>query len=874
MPLPDRLSTGLRGLDEILDGLRAGDNVVWSVDRIEDYKDFVRAFVDQALRDGRRVVYMRFANHPPLLGPGSPVAVYELDALRGFESFAARIHAIATAEGEDVYYVFDCLSDLLSAWATDLMVGNFFRVTCPYLFELNTVAYFAVTQGSHSFKTIDRIRQTTQLLLDVHYVNGGIHVQPLKVWNRRSPTMFLQHRRANGSFIPIANSSDATRLLNHMTRHGAYSAKRQLDYWDLLFLRGEELTAEQAAPAQSAAMVDQICRVMIGRDDRMLELARRFFTLEDLLEVKSRLIGTGFIGGKAVGMLLARKILLADSAFDWRHHLEPHDSFHVGSDVFHDFIVHNGWWKLFMKHKTPEGYYTAAAELQKKMLTGVFPEEIRQELQQMLEYFGQYPIIVRSSSLLEDSFGNAFAGKYESSFCVNQGSPEQRYEALENAIREIFASAMGEDALAYRRQRGLDLHEEQMALFIQRVSGSYRKHLYFPELAGVAASYNTFIWSTQMDPAAGMTRLVLGLGTRAVDRVEGDYPRMVALDVPLMKPYAGFDDTRRFTQRDVDVLNIEENARQTVSVLSLAAGKLDIPFDRYGVLDAQTSQRLEDRGQKGHEAWLLTFDRFLADSQFAPLMRRMLKTLEQAYEYPVDVEFTVNFVSDGTMLINLVQCRPLQTRGGQHIVVEMPQRLSEEQVLFRSNGNFMGGSTSQELKRIIYVEPESYIALPLTRKYELARLVGQLNRGIDRAITPTLLLGPGRWGTSTPSLGVPVRFAEINNMAALAEMAFTSGDLMPDLSFGTHFFQDLVETGIFYAALFPQQKGCHFNGALLESLASRTEVLLPDATAYAPILRVYDFDHQDMELLADLVSQKLLCYRKRGVALPSAAANR
>ena len=868
MSLPSRLSTGLRGLDDILDGLRPGDNVVWSVDRLEDYKDFARAFVQQALRDGRRVVYMRFGRHAPLIDKEPRIAVYELDALRGFESFATRIHTIATQEGQDVFYIFDCLSDLLGAWATDLMVGNFFRVTCPYLFELNTVAYFALMQGAHSFKTIDRIRQTTQLLLDLHYVNGRIHVQPLKVWNRRSPTMFLQHVRQDGSFVPIANSADATRLFNHMARHGAYSAKRQLDHWDLLFLQAEDLRPDDGDIPRRQAMVDRICRVMIGRDERMLALARRFFSLDDLLEIKSRLVGTGFIGGKAVGMLLARAILLADAEFDWKRRLEPHDSFYVGSDVFHDYIVHNGWWKLFMRHKTPEGYYPAGAELGRLMLEGEFPDEIRQELHQLLEYFGQYPIIVRSSSLLEDSFGNAFAGKYESCFCVNQGSPQERYQALENAIRAIFASSMSEDALAYRRQRGLDQAEEQMALLIQRVSGSYRRHYYFPELAGVAASWNAFVWSEQIEPSAGMVRLVLGMGTRAVDRVEDDYPRMVALDRPLMKPYGGFEDMRRFSQRDVDVLNIDANTPQTVSVLALAAEGIDLPFSRYGVLDAQATRLIQERGGKAQEAWLLTFDPFLAESDFVPIMRRMLRTLHEAYDYPVDVEFTVNFAGDGTMLVNVVQCRPLQTRG-RGISVEMPARVADEDILFRSEGHFMGGSIAQRLARIIFVEPEGYVELPLGQKYEVARLIGQLNRLTDRAQTPTLLIGPGRWGTSTPALGVPVRFAEINNMAALAEVAFTAGQLMPDLSFGTHFFQDLVETDIFYIALFPQRRGCLFNRALLESLPSITARLLPDAGGLAGLLRVYDVHDRQMMLLADLVSQKLLCCRvPQGASIP------
>src|SRR4030042_270471 len=141
----------------------------------------------------------------------------------------------------------------------------------------------------------------------------------------------------------------------------------------------------------------------------------------------------------------------------------------------------------------------------------------------MIEYFGQSPIIVRSSSLLEDAFGNAFAGKYESVFCVNQGSPEQRYADFEEAVRTVYASTMSEDALTYRLERGLDQQDEQMALLVQRVSGSYRNGYFFPDLAGVGMSHNAFVWKPDLDPKAGMPRLVFGVGTKICTRVGADY---------------------------------------------------------------------------------------------------------------------------------------------------------------------------------------------------------------------------------------------------------------------------------------------------------------------------------------------------------------
>ncbi|MCP4592558.1 MAG: phosphoenolpyruvate synthase, partial [bacterium] len=200
---------------------------------------------------------------------------------------------------------------------------------------------------------------------------------------------------------------------------------------------------------------------------------------------------------------------------------------------------------------------------------GRFPDQIRDEFQEMLEYFGQSPIIVRSSSLLEDAFGNAFAGKYESFFCVNQGDPEQRLAIFLDMVRQVYSSMMGEDALTYRLQRGLDQQDEQMALLIQRVSGSYRNNYFLPDLAGEGVSHNTFVWNSQLDPKAGMLRLVVGLGTRAVNRVEDDYPRVMALDEPMMRPVGGMDDVRRFSQNHVDLLDFTDNALTAVPLRKL-----------------------------------------------------------------------------------------------------------------------------------------------------------------------------------------------------------------------------------------------------------------------------------------------------------------
>ena len=853
-------TTGLKGLDKMLCGLRKGDNVVWQVDSIDDFRQFVTPFVKGALKDGKKIIYMRFADHAPLVEENANITTYHLDAESGFEMFSKQVHSIISKEGVGAYYVFDCLSDLLSAWATDLMIGNFFKITCPYLFELDTIAYFALLRRNHSFKTIARIRETTQLLLDIYRFEGSFYIHPLKVFERYSATMFLPHQQQREDFSPVVSSIDAAKLFSHISEKGLDGSARSLDYWDRLFMAAEKFTDKKADSEEVRETVKQLCKIMIGREKRMLTLAEGNFTLENLLSIKSRLIGSGFIGGKAAGMLLAQNILLADKAFDWKQYLEPHDSFYIGSDIFYSYIVENGWWKLLMEQKTKEGYFKAAPLLKENLLKGKFPEEMRERFQEMVEYFGQSPIIVRSSSLLEDSFGNAFAGKYESIFLVNQGDPQQRYNEFETAVRRIYASTMDEDALAYRLQRGLDQKDEQMALLVQRVSGSYKNHYFFPDVAGVGTSYNAFVWKSTLDPKAGMLRLVFGLGTRAVERVEDDYPQVIALDQPLLHPYSGKKDERRFSQRSADLLDIKKNCLTTVNVNDLLNEKLDIKADLIATADYETEDKMKEAGMETKLPWMVTFEKLFSKTNYAGLMQKILQKLEDSYQYPVDIEFTTNFVDDNSFKINLVQCRPLQTKG-LRANVRIPKKIEKEKILFESYGYTMGGSIWQPIKRIVYVEPEAYTKLNLSQKYDIARLVGKLNRQItSRQSTPTLLIGPGRWGTTMPSLGVSVTFSEINNMTVLAEVAYEGGNLMPELSFGTHFFRDLVETDIFYVAIFPQKETVIFNKDRFSRMPNLLETLFPESKKYADVVKVCDIEAENLQFVFDVLSQKVICF--------------
>ncbi|MFA7001770.1 MAG: PEP/pyruvate-binding domain-containing protein, partial [Candidatus Omnitrophota bacterium] len=285
-------------------------------------------------------------------------------------------------------------------------------------------------------------------------------------------------------------------------------------------------------------------------------------------------------------------------------------------------------------------------------------------------------------------------------------------------------------------------------------------------------------------------------------------------------------------------------------------------FDRLAVVDFGDSDESSAGGRARGETkhWVLTFDSLLSDKTFTGAMSRMMKTLERAYAYPVEIEFTVNFMRDGNYQINLLQCRPLQAKGlGKK--VDIPKRLDPKKVFFSSKGGFLGGSILQPIRRLIYVDPKGYSELSLSSKYDIARLVGALNKQVeDRNLLPTFLLGPGRWGTKMPSLGVPVSFSEINNITALGELSFAGAQCVPELSFGTHFFQDLMESSIFYVAIFTESKDVLFHPGKILDCPNALKKLAPEYAKYSKVVTVAELETQKVRLMADILTQRVVLF--------------
>lgn len=847
-----RLTTGIPGLDDTIKGLAIGDNVVWRVGDIEDYRAFVIPFAAAARRSGSRLVYIRFAGHAPLLDAGSGAEIVHLRPHDGFELFVAAIHAVIERVGHGASYVFDCLSDLVVDWYSDQMLGNFFKLTCPYLYDLRTLAYFAIQRSMHSSRAIDPIFATTQLFLDVYRHDARLFVRPIKVQHRFAQTMDMLHAWEQDRFTPVTRSDLISEILHAASGKRGVHATLDAGPWDRAFIEAEAALACHRRCGGGAdgmtPLLKRLLRMLLSQDPDMLQLAERYITVEDILDIRQRMIGTGLIGGKSAGMLVARAILRARSP-RIAGLLEAHDSYYVGADVFYTYLVDNGVWWVRQNQRHADTFLDGADQARQNILTGRFPPHILRQFDAMLEYFGQSPIIVRSSSLLEDNYGNSFAGKYDSVFCANQGPSERRRDDFLAAVRAVYASSMSEEALRYRAQRGLLQQDEQMALLVMRVSGSSHGNCYYPHLAGVGFSWNPYAWSEDIDPAAGVARLVFGLGTRAVDRSDDDYTRVVALNDPERRPESNFDEVRHYAQRRVDFLDLEANQLISGSFDEVFRRSPDVPPRLFVAEDPRSD------GTPGHP--VLTFDGVLRETSLVPDLRACLAVLQESYGAPVDIEFTANFTATGDYRLNLVQCRPLPVT-----IDAGPQPVSAEgrgTPIITARGAVIGHSRIVAVDRFIYVTPSIYGHLPINRRYEVARVLGQLNRTVGNRTT--MLLGPGRWGTSTPSLGIPVRFQDISRTAILCEIVTMHEGLVPDVSLGTHFLNELIEENILYLALFPDRGANQLDESFFRDAENLLPTILPEAAAWADLIRVVEPDRRTgpATLVADARAQSVAC---------------
>jgi hypothetical protein len=600
-------------------------------------------------------------------------------------------------------------------------------------------------------------------------------------------------------------------------------------------------------------------------------LAKEVFKINDLKNIHDRILGHGKIGGKSAGMLLAWKLIQeagAEAGIDPGCITIP-DSYYIGSNVLYEVHELNDFFRFMnQKYKTREEIIADYPGIQESYLQAQLPEYITDQLYDLLDKLGPGPLVFRSSSLLEDSFSTAFARKYESHFVLNQGTPKERYTAAKDAIMSIYASTLNPNALIYRQEVGLVDFDERMAILIQKVEGYQTQHYFFPMMAGVGLSRNPFRWSSRIKREDGLLRVVCGLGTRAVDRVGYDYPRMIALSHPELRPEMDAKQLRKYSQHMIDVMDTDDGTLKTMPIRDVIstdfpALRLVAVQDTGGTLSSFVSMPSD----LDPSTMVFTFDQLARSKPFTTTMRNLLKFLERRYHHPIDIEFTVTAQEvwpKPTFRITLLQCRPLSEHLSE-VNRRVPKTVPDADKLFFTSRQVPEGIL-ERIRYIVYVKPEAYRRIPEPyRRLEVGRVVGRINEAFDAR--DFILMGPGRWGTSNALLGVKVTSADIYNCRALIEVAFSDGSSSPEMAYGTHFFQDLVESKIFPLALFPYEESTFFNWNFFNNAPNALPDLFPIDAEWADVISVIDVPQaangRFVEIIMDAEHDEALGYLKQ-----------
>ena len=578
---------------------------------------------------------------------------------------------------------------------------------------------------------------------------------------------------------------------------------------------------------------------------KFIGIGKRHLSIYDFGKILSHVTGpaqgNGKLGGKAAGLILSARILRRNGKGNpLIESIRTPKTWYITSDGIYNFLRHNSLEDLWsLKFSPLEEVRQTFPYLEQVFKNSFFSHEMYQQIQFALDDLGEGPIIVRSSSLLEDSEGMAFSGKYRSLFLANIGSREERLEALVDAVAEVYASVFGPDPIEYRTERGLLDFVEEMGIIIQQVVGRRVGKYFFPAFAGVAFSHNEFRWSPRLKREDGIVRMVTGLGTRAVDRMGSDFPFMLSPGQPNLKVNVTPEQVAHYAQHAMDVINLDTGRFESLPVAEVIKGS----GDEFPMLE-QIVSIMEDgflkkpmRGMISVEKdeLLVTFGGLVERMEFVPQIRAILAILQEALETAVDLEFA----HDGTHLY-LLQCRP-QSRMEDAGRVSLPSRVEYDHKLF-SASKFVTNGYVGDIRYLVYVDPEEYRKLPdLADLVGIADAVARLNSLLPRR--QFILMGPGRWGSrGDVTLGVGITYSGINNTALLVEIARKKGNYVPDLSFGTHFFQDLVEAHINYLALYPDEEGNLFNETFFRDSPSVFTQFLPDFARLERAVRVIDIE--------------------------------
>lgn len=505
---------------------------------------------------------------------------------------------------------------------------------------------------------------------------------------------------------------------------------------------------------------------------------------------KIRIIGSGSIGGKAQGLVFLQHLLSSSDllqAYPDIQVIVP-NLVVIGTDVFDVFLENNDLQKYIDSDHTDDQIAHAFQQAD-------LPFHILGDLHALVEEI-RNPIAVRSSSLLEDATYEPFAGIYTTKMIPNQQFDlNMRFRKLSEAIKFVYASTFFKAAKSYRNATGHDHREEKMALIVQHVHGSRHHVRFYPELSGVARSYN-FYPVGRAKPEDGVVSLALGLGKTIVDGgLSWSYSPAHPKIAP---PYGSTNELLKNSQTEFWAVNmgspliynpIQETEYLIMGDLSTAEsdGTLKELCSTYDPQGDRLQIGMANPGPR-----VLNFAPLLQLKKFSlnKLVQELIRICEELLENPVEIEFAMTFSPPS---LGLLQVRSMVVSSDD---VQVSEQDMEDQNVLAASENALGNGQIENIKDIVYVLPDSF---ELEKTREIAEELEQINEELVKKGSPYLLIVFGRLGSSDPWLGIPVNWGQISGSRVIIE-TYQDG-LSADMSQGSHFFHNLTSLGVGYISM-------------------------------------------------------------------------
>ena len=531
-------------------------------------------------------------------------------------------------------------------------------------------------------------------------------------------------------------------------------------------------------------------------------------------------IGEGSLGGKGRGLAFIDQIIKKNPECDDFHGVQitiPRTVV-LCTDIFDQFMEYNGLYKVGLSH-SPD------SEILAKFLKAKLPTHLIDDFKALFEVLDK-PLAVRSSSLLEDSHYQPFAGIYSTYMIPYLEDREEMLRLLCDAVKGVYASVFFADSKAYMNATSNVIEQEKMAIIIQEVAGEWHGDYYYPSFSGVGRSLNYYPVGEEkseegvVEVAAGLGKYIVdgGLALRFSPKHPGHVLQTSTVDLALRDTQRNLYGLSAIPPESEEFSTDEGFNIHKISVAD--AFKTDSL--RYLVSTFDANDRMIRDTDLGPGRKVVTFANVLKQGVFplADAVDFMLSTGQYAMGRPVEIEFAGNINPEATSsekkgIIYWLQIRPIVDK--KEMLDDSVMSTNEAEVILSSD-MALGHGVMDNVKDIVYVKQENFNS---ANNPALALEVEKLNREFVEKGEPYILIGPGRWGSSDPALGIPVKWPQIAGARLIVETAMPGYRIEP--SQGTHFFQNLTSFGVGYFTVDPSAGNGSFDSAYLDSLPAKYE---------------------------------------------------